>query len=95
MVTTMQLMTLKHLTKKRLTLLALDMFFSGSAVDTLETFKEILDDIDSVQQAIGKDAVSAKIVSRIKNTMSDRHSAEKHFNELLHNYSADLLPTVA
>lgn len=57
--------------------------FSGSAADTLATFKEILSDIDSVQQAIGKDAVSAKVVSKIKNTMSDRHAAEKLFNELL------------
>ena len=69
--------------------------FSGSAANTLDTFKEILDDIDSVQQAIGKDAVSAKVVSKIKNTMSDRHSAEKLFNELLHDYRAELLPTVA
>ena len=64
--------------------------FSGSAVDTLETFKEILDDIDNVQKSIGEDAVSAKIVSKIKNTMSNRHSAEKRFNELLHDYRADL-----
>ena len=68
--------------------------FSGSAANTLDTFKEILDYIDSVQQAIGKDAVSAKVVSKIKNTMSDRHSAEKLFNELLHDYRAELLPTV-
>ena len=57
--------------------------FSSSAANTLDTFKEILDDIDSVQQAIGK---SAKVVSKIKNTISDRHSAEKLFNELLHDY---------
>lgn len=69
--------------------------FSGSAADTLDTFKEILSDIDSVQQAIGKDAVSAKVVSKIKNTMSDRHAAEKLFNELLHDYRVELLPTVA
>ena len=69
--------------------------FSGSAVDTLDTFKEILDDIDSVQQAIGKEAVSANVVLKIKNTMSDRHAAEKLFNELLEDYRADLLPAVA
>ena len=75
--------------------LGLRHIFSGSAVNTLDTFKEILDDIDCVQQAIGKDAVSAKIVTKIKNTMSDRHSAEKLFNELLFEYREELLPTVA
>ena len=75
--------------------LGLRHIFSGSAVDTLDTFKEILDDIDCVQRAIGKEAVSANIVKKIKNTMSDRHSAEKLFNEPLHDYREDLLPTVA
>lgn len=68
--------------------------FSGSAIDTLDTFKEILEDINNVQKAIGKDAVSSEIVAKIKNTMSDRHSAEKKFNDLLHDYRMDLLPTV-
>ena len=66
--------------------------FSGSAMDTLETFKEILDDIDCVQKAMGNDVVSARIV---KNTMSDRHSAEKLFNKFLQEYREELLPTVA
>ena len=57
--------------------------FSGSSMDTLETLKEILDDIDSVQLSLGHQAVSYKIVSKIKNTMSDRHAAEKLFNEVL------------
>lgn len=56
--------------------------FSGSAQDTLETLKEILDDIDSVQLALGKNAVSAKVVAKIKNT-SDRHAAEKLFNQFM------------
>ena len=34
------------------------------------------------------------IVSKIKNTMSDRHAAEKLFNELLENYRKDILPVV-
>lgn len=68
--------------------------FSGSSQDTLETFKEILDDIDNVQQALGKDPVSAEIISKIKNTMSDRHSAEKLFNEMLGDFRAEVLPTV-
>lgn len=50
--------------------------FSGSSGTTLDTFKEILDDIETVQNQLGKSAVSNTIVSKIKNTMSDRHSAE-------------------
>ena len=69
--------------------------FSGSAQNTLDTLKEILDDIDSVQLALGKNAVSTKIISKLKNTMSDRHAAEKLFNELLHDFRADILPSVA
>lgn len=40
-------------------------------------------------------SVSSKIVTNIKNTMSDHHSAEKAFNELLHDFRADTLPSVA
>ena len=68
--------------------------FSGSAVDTLDTLKEILDDIDCVSTALGRGTVSAKIVSKLKNTMSDRHAAEKLFNEMLHDFTVDVLPTV-
>ena len=68
--------------------------FSGSSHDTLETFKEILSDIDSVHLSLGQEAVSSKIVSKIKNTMSDRHAAEKLFNEMLHDYRAENLPDV-
>ena len=74
--------------------LGLHHIFSGSAIDTLDTFKEILEDIDNVQKAIGKDAVSSELVVKIKNTISDRHSAEKKFNDLLRNYRTDLLLTV-
>ena len=68
--------------------------FSGSSRDTLETFKEILSDIDSVFLSLGREAVSSKIVSKIKNTMSDRHTAEKLFNEMLHDYRSEILPDV-
>ena len=69
--------------------------FSGSAQNTLETLKEILDDIDSVQLALGKQAASSKIVAKLKNTMSDHHTAEKLFNEVLEDFRAEILPTVA
>ena len=52
-------------------MLGLRHVFSGSAQNTLETFKEILDDLDAVQEALGRHAVSAKIVQALKNTMSD------------------------
>ena len=68
--------------------------FSGASKDTLETLKEILSDLDSVQFALGKDTVSGLIVSKIKNTMSDRHSAEKLFNQLLEEYRSEILPLV-
>ena len=69
--------------------------FSGSAKNTLETFQEILSDIDCVQHALGGNSKSTEIVTKLKNTMSDRHAAEKLFNELLSEYRADILPSVA
>ena len=68
--------------------------FSGSASNSLETFKEILTDLDDINAALGKEAVSSKILLKIKNTMSDRHAAEKLFNDMLHNYRVEILPTV-
>ena len=41
---------------------------------TLETLEQILDDIEL---SLGHQAVSSKIIYKIKNTMSDRHAAEK------------------
>ena len=69
--------------------------FSGSAQNTLETFQEILSDISGVQQALGKNSKSAEIVTKLKNTMSDRHAAEKLFNELFSEYRVKILPAVA
>ena len=39
--------------------------------------------------------MSAKIVSKLKNTMSDRHAAENLFNYMLHDFRVDVLPTIA
>ena len=74
--------------------LGLQHIFSGSAQDTLETLKDILEDLDMVQEQIGGVKVSSTIISKLKNTMSDRHGAEKLFNDLLANYRADILPHV-
>ena len=68
--------------------------FSGSSSDILDTLKEILSDIDSVQLSLGHEAVSSCIIYKIKNTMSHCHVAEKLFNEILHAFRADILPTI-
>ena len=70
------------------------MFFSGSAQNTLDTLKEILDDLDVVGREPGRSAASAKIVQKVKNTMSDRHAAEKLFCDYLSEYRAEILPSV-
>ena len=55
--------------------------FSGSAKNTLEVLNEIfLEDLDMIQEQLGQAKVSSKIISKLKNTMSDRHTAEKLFN---------------
>ena len=68
--------------------------FSVSAKNTLETFEEILDDIDCVQQALVKDAASSKIVAKSKNTITERHSAEILYNELIFDCRAKILLTI-
>ena len=47
-----------------------------------------------VQREIGGAKVSSMIISKLKNIMSDRHAAEKLFNELLADYRAEILPEV-
>ena len=74
--------------------LGLRHIFSGSSQTTLDTLKEILDDLDTVHIELGRTEVSSKILSRLKNTMSDRHSAETLFNDILADYCAEVLPEV-
>ena len=74
--------------------LGVRLVFSGSAQNTLDTLREILDDLDMVHEQLGGTKVSSTILSKLKNTMSDRHSAEKLFNELLSDYRAEILPEV-
>ena len=50
------------------------------AQTTLDTMKEILEDLDMVQKALGEQCNSKRIVTLIKNTMSYRHAAVKLFN---------------
>ena len=74
--------------------LGVRLVFSGSAKNTLDVLNEILEDLDVVQDHLGHAKVSHKIISKLKNTMSDRHTAEKLFNHLLAEYRADILPQV-
>ena len=67
---------------------------SGSAKNTLETFEEILDNIDCAQQALVKDAASSKIVAKSKNTMSERPSSKivaKSKNTMSERHSAEIV----
>ena len=68
--------------------------FSGSAQTTFETLVEILDDLDVVRKELGKSDVSSVIITKVKNTMSDRHAAEKLFSQILSEYRADILPDI-
>ena len=63
-----------------------------SSSDTLDTFKEILCDSDAATE--DETYVGKKILSNIKNTMSDRASTETKFNELLKDYRESVLPEV-
>jgi hypothetical protein len=68
--------------------------FSGSAQNTLDTLLEILEDLDVVRNKIGKSDVSSTVITKIKNTMSDRHAAEKLFSQILSEYRESILPDV-
>ena len=63
---------------------------AGSAADTLEVLDQAITDInnicDGLDDASRCSHQGKHIVTTIKNTMSDRHSAEKKFNSLLEDY---------
>ena len=63
---------------------------TGSAQQTLDLLKQILNDF---QLTVGSQAKS-KLLTCIKNTMSDRHIVQKNFNSLLEEYRAQILPEV-
>ena len=63
---------------------------SGSATHVLSTFQQILYDLELITQS----GSSHVILSKIKNTMSDRHIIEKNFNSLLQSYRLEVLPSV-
>lgn len=67
---------------------------SGSAAQTLEVLKQVIDDIGKAAEQHGKNGTPSRILTSLKNTMSDRHIVEKNFNELLQTYRAECLPEV-
>ncbi|XP_071501580.1 uncharacterized protein [Diadema antillarum] len=64
---------------------------SGTAQTTLDTLLGLLHEITDMP---GSTQTVNKIIANIKNTMSDRHVAEKKFNKLLKDYRQDLLPEI-
>lgn len=65
---------------------------------TLDTLHEILEDINDVcslrEEKTDQNNKGYRILSGIKNTMSDRASTEKKFNELLEEYRLNILSNV-
>ena len=70
--------------------LGLAEMLTGSTVKVLDTFKQVLADIELV----GGENAASVILAKIKNTMSDRHIVEKNFNTLLEEYRSSILPDV-
>ncbi|XP_072177862.1 uncharacterized protein [Diadema setosum] len=63
----------------------------GTAQTTLDTLLGLLHEISDMP---GSTQGVNKIIRNIKNTMSDRHVAEKKFNELLKEYRQNILPEI-
>ena len=63
-----------------------------SAKDTLDTFKQILWDLDKVHYNPDNNITSQNLLFHIRNTMSDRAATEAKFNELLEAYREEILP---
>lgn len=65
---------------------------SKSAADTMDALKFILNRIDNASSGIGR--VSLLMMKSFKSTTSDSASTEKHFNNLLQVYRAEILPVL-
>ena len=66
----------------------------GTAEHTLEMFKAVLGDVGKVGGMAGVEAAGEKILTNLKNTMSDRSIVEKVFNTMLEQYRGEVLPLV-
>ena len=76
--------------KDSIWVLGLREFASKSAQCTLDTLKQILGDIDECP-VLGK---TYKLITEVRNTMSDRASTETKFNTLFEEYRQSILPEV-
>lgn len=66
-----------------------------SGQSTLDVFKDILSDISAYcHEAVHEKDIGCTILSNIRDTMSDRASTEKHFNNLLEQFRSEILPQV-
>ncbi|XP_060574411.1 uncharacterized protein LOC132732081 [Ruditapes philippinarum] len=74
----------------RIWVLGLRQMATKSGQSALDTFKEILSDIDDSFSEAGSH-VSEKILMNINATMSDRAATQKKFNELLEDFRKDVL----
>ena len=66
---------------------------SGDAKTQLNVLLNIFSEIDKSLKS-SEENVSNKIISSIKNIMSDRHIVQKKFNAVFQDYLASVLPTV-
>ena len=78
-------------------LLGLREMVDKSGQSALDTLKEIINDISTYcheKEQQNDMNVGYKILSNVRDTMSDRASTEKHFNQLLEQYRSEILPYV-
>lgn len=78
-------------------LLGLREMVDKSGQSTLDTLKEILNDITEychVNEINNDINVGNKLLANIRDTMSDRASTEKNFNNLLEHFRTQILPDV-
>ena len=76
---------------KETKVLGIKQMVTKSAKDTLDTLCKVVQEVTDACQIQG---VGDRIITNIKNTMSDRASTEKLFNSILHEYRSDLLPQI-
>ena len=67
---------------------------SGTIETQLNVFLDILSEIEDSLQVTEKN-ISNKIISSIKNIISDRHIVQKNINSVFQNYRASIPPNVA
>ena len=67
---------------------------NGTAQHVFDVFRQVLGDIDSVATEAGQSNVAKRIVSNLKNSMSDRCVVQKTYNTLVEEYRKEVLPEI-